>query len=303
MKTEEALLIAESIITRRVEALPPAKLSAFEPKAQGGDEETAVLLLSDMQIGHLTPTTTTRVVRNRAMRLAERIVKIVEIHRQAFPINRLAIFALGDIVHNDRVGRTVSLDELEQVVMEQVFASAVPTLTDFLLSLQPHFAKIDVYTVDGNHGSLGRYSAVKTNWDNVVYRTLALRLAEQPRISFTIAKDSFYQKVSIYKWTFLLAHGDQIPMHLTLPWYGLTTRAMRWQGSLPGKKFHYLTIGHFHVCSSLDWNELEIFVNGAFITDDQWVYKKYGLSNSTSQWLFGVHPRQGISFRYKVRLD
>lgn len=64
-----------------------------------------------------------------------------------------------------------------------------------------------------------------------------------------------------------------------------------------------MCLGHFHNASFIDWNEVEIFVNGCFVSDDQWVLKKLGLASSTTQITFGVHPRKGVTWRYKVRLD
>ena len=72
---------------------------------------------------------------------------------------------------------------------------------------------------------------------------------------------------------------------------------------MEGMKYHYVCLGHFHVASMLDWNDIEIFVNGCFVSSNQWVLKKLGLSSSTVQLAFGVHPRKGVTWRYKIRLD
>jgi len=303
VKTEKAIQIATQLTEKYVVSLPEVQPLSVPIEYGDGDEEVQVLMLSDFQIGHQTPSTTARIIRNRARRLADRTIKLATIHRQAYPIRRLVVFLEGDVVQNDRIGRVVSLDELEMVVMDQVFEVAVPTLSEMLLTFAQHYEQVDVYTVDGNHGSLGKYAAIKTNWDTVTYLAVAGQLKNQKTIKFHIERKMFWQKVKIWKWCFLLVHGDQIPMHLTLPWYGITTRAMRWQGSLPGPPFHYMCLGHFHLASSLDWNDMEIFVNGAFVSDDQWVLKRLGLSSSTVQWTFGVHPRKGVTWRYKVRLD
>ena len=299
---EQALKLVGRLLAKHVTAMPRMEISPFPSSEGQGDEEIAVLMVSDLQTGLKFTGFNSHVLRERVRKLAIGVEKVVSLHRRAYPVRRLAVFALGDMVHNDRIGRVISLDELEKVVMEQVFDVASPCLSELLVTLRQTFEMIDVYTVDGNHGSLGKYAAVKTNWDNVVYRTCELQLAQYPEIRWHIEKKEFWQKVKLGKWVFLLTHGDSIPMHLTLPWYGITTRAMRWQGSLPGRDFQYLCMGHFHTASSLDWNEMEVFVNGAFVTSNGWVLKKLGLASSTVQWFFGVHPRRGVTFRYKIRL-
>jgi hypothetical protein len=273
--------------------------------AQGkGDEEVAVLVLSDLQIGHKTPTTSLRIISNRMERLADRVIKLVSIHRLAFPINRLVIFLLGDMIQSEEVGHKVSLDELEMPLMNQIFQGAVPITEKLLVTLLPHFpAGIDVYTVSGNHGRLDRYHSETTNFDTFIYLVLEQRLREVKGIRWHIEAQRFWQKADIFRHTFLLVHGDQIPMYLNIPFYGVTQRAMRWRGALPGKDFKTLVLGHFHVASDNSWNDMQIFINGCFVSDDQWVLKFIGMESTTRQWLFGVHPRQGISWRYKVRLD
>lgn len=217
LKTEDVLLLAERLVLEHVQALPAVKPQAIPEYEGKGDEEVQVILLSDLQIGHKTPTTTSRIIRNRARRLTERVIKLAGIQRRAYPIKRLAVFALGDLVQNDRIGRVVSLDELEQVVMDQVFEVAVPTLTEMLLTFQDHYEQVDVYCVPGNHGSLGKFAATRTNWDTISYLSAAGQLTNQPRIDFHIERAHFYQKVKIWKKVFLLVHGDQIPMYMTLP--------------------------------------------------------------------------------------
>lgn len=196
------------------------------------------------------------------------------------------------------------MNELECTLMPQMFKYAVPGLSEMLLTWCTQFEKVDVHCVPGNHGGFGKFQSDDFNLDTLIYMTVRDRTANQSNLHWFIEMERFWQKVSIQRKVFLLAHFDQIPMHLTLPWYGLTTKAMRWQGSLPGPKFQYMCGGHFHVCSDITWNEIEsIFVNGCFVSDDQWVLKKLGMSSSTKQWCFGVHPRKGVTWRYKVTLD
>ena len=217
MRREELEALMLDAIERKIESLPPAKVSDSRVEHPDGDEETMVLTLSDVHFGHKTPTTTCRIIANRLKRLGQRVVKVASIHRQAFPIRRLVVFALGDLCQGDQIGRFVSLDELENTVMVQVFDWAVPELSNFLLGLQEHFEKVDVYGVRGNHGSVRRNAGTDTNWDTIVYKAVAQRLANQPRIRWHIEEKTFYQIVKIYKWGFLIMHGDQIRSYLNIP--------------------------------------------------------------------------------------
>ncbi len=304
IRTEDMLKEINRLLDKGVQAIPSYKYEKIDFPAAQGDEETVVLVISDLQIGHRTPTTTMRIIANRADRLTRRFLKIVSLHRKAHPIKRCVVFLLGDLIQSEEIGFKVSLDEMEAVLMDQIFEGAIPILERMLLTLMPHFPDgIDVYTVSGNHGKIDRFHSESTNFDTIIYRFLKGRLRQQKGIKFYIEAAKFYQKVKIYRKVFLLVHGDQIPMYMNLPWYGITTRAMRWKGSLEGVPFHYLVMGHFHVASSINWNDMRILVNGCFVSDDQWVLKKIGMSSSTVQLTFGVHPRQGITWMYQIKLD
>lgn len=302
ISTAEALSALTAKIVGEISALPYVKTEITSIKQGKGDPEELVVLLSDLQIGHKSPTTNAAIISKRCANLASRVLKIVSLHRKAYPIKKLHVFVLGDIVHNEAIGKTVGLDELEMVLSDQMFKIAVPVLERFLLTLLPHFQEgIEVYTIAGNHGKLSKENADSSNMDNVVYRFLAERLRNYKEINFHSAYDKFYQMVEIMGWKFLLIHGDQIKMTLTLPFYGVTTRAMRLQGAVG--RFDYLCLGHFHTANILNWQDSEILMNGTFVSDDQWVLQKLGMGTSPKQLVFGIHPNQGITFRYLVKLD
>ena len=290
-----------SLIVRRVNAMPPIKvdLKPYAKKRRG--EEDAVLLLSDSHVGIKTNSYDSKVFKARMKGILAAVREITDIHRQAYPINTIHIFMLGDIVHNDLIGRFITLDELEMPVINQFIDVAVPEIEKLILSLKRDFKTVNVYGVRGNHGLVHKFAAQTTNWDSIIYRIIAMQMRNQKRINIKLTND-FYQIVTVQGHRFLLVHGDQIPMHLTLPWYGTTTRAMRWQGSMP-QDFKYMCHGHFHFPSIIQWNEMEILANGTFVTDDEYVRKKLGLKSLARQIFFGVHPSIGITWRYRINPD
>jgi len=288
-------------IAKKTKVLAPLNIQPPQIPKFKRDEEELVILLSDCHIGHKTRSFNSKVFKKRLARYFRAIEIIMEIQRSAIPIKICNVFILGDIVHNDLLGRYVTLDELESPVIDQFINVAVPEVSNFLMSLTGLFEKVNVYGIRGNHGIVHKYAGLSTNWDYVIYKFIETRLSQQKRISFDFPKD-FFKIVRIQNHNFLLVHGDQIPMHLTLPWYGTTTRAMRWQGSMP-KRFEYLCLGHIHHPSIVAWNEMEIIQNGCFVTDDEWLRKTLGLKSEAKQIIFGVHPRVGISFRYTIDLE
>lgn len=272
----------------------------FPTKENGADEEEFVLLLSDFQIGMRTKSYNFSIFKKRFKTLENNIIKVLNLHRRSHPVRKLNIFLMGDLVQNENILRFVDLDELEGVVKKQLFEIAIPSLTELLTSMLSAFESIEVWCVHGNHGNMGRLHSKQTNLDDVAYIFLKQIFRENKRIKFNLT-DHFFNMATIKGWKFLLVHGDTIPMHLTLPWYGITTRVMRWQNSIGN--FSYVCMGHFHSASMLDWNGKTIFVNGTFLTDDEWTLKKLGLNSSLCQLLLGVHEKNGVSFVRKIFLD
>lgn len=303
LPTAEAFAKFGKVVKESTRAVPKISLPKIKVREGRGDEEEVVLLVSDLQIGHRTPTTNIKKIAMRGEEMARAALKIVELHRNAYPIRKLNLFLMGDLIHHERIGKTVGLDELEAVVYDQMFNGAIPILEKLILTLLPFFPKgIDVWCVPGNHGRFDKFHADSTNLDTIIYKHLEAKFSRMKNLRWHIEAKRFYQRVNIQGHTFLETHGDSIKMWMNIPWYGITQRAMRWQGSLPGGKFDYMTMGHFHVASNFRWNDVEVFVNGSFVTDDEWVLKNIGMNSAAEQWIFGVHPKQGVTFRYKIRL-
>jgi UDP-2,3-diacylglucosamine pyrophosphatase LpxH len=289
----ELINLADEIVPR----ISPVSLK--QAKYGKGDEEVFVLLLSDFQIGIKTSTYNTSVFEERFSRLTRNVLKVLALHRRSHPVKKLVVFLLGDLVHNEEVARFLSIDELEVVVHEQVFRYAIPVLQGFFVEMLRNFEKVEVYCVRGNHGQFSKLHATTTNLDDIIYHFLKASFSREKRIKFNIA-ETFYQIAKVYRWKFLLVHGDTIRMHYQIPWYGITTRVMRWQNSI--EDFNFVCMGHFHSFAVLDWGGKTIIVNGTFLSDDDWSKQRLGLTSSVCQVLLGVHPKRGISFIRKIFL-
>lgn len=286
-----------------VKNVQPVKLARVRRIKQGeGDEEKVVQILSDWQLGHKTISFNYKVAVERVQKLLNATVKIVNLHRQAYPLKEINLFLLGDFIQSEKVGWLVDLSELESILIDQIYEQAVPLLSSYIQELSKHFAKINVYCTRGNHGRGEKGSSEKTNWDDVIYHTLKIKFSENKRVKINIAKE-FYQVVDILGWKFLLTHGDQVRGgSYGIPLYALLQRMLRWATAMP---FHwdFLAVGHWHNFAYLEQNGQSLIVNGTLVSDDEYVRKSYGWNASTSQTLCSVHPKQGITWLYKLRLN
>jgi len=319
------------LLSQKIQAIPEI-LIARPPKYKDTEDETQVALVSDSQCGVKTITYNRDIFRQRLNQLAYKIMKIASLQRRAHPISKLVIMELGDMIHGELVGKQVNLDELECPAHEQILDIFAPAFCEFLANLYQHYSSVEVIGVEGNHGwPGGKESAFGTNWDTFAMELVKAKMQDHSRISIAVERHSFFKLVEVQKHYFLMVHGDQIPMNMTVPYYGVTTKGLRWRGSInpddtfakrilqafkeeritPDEAirqmldlpFQYVCMGHFHTANFLQFNNVTTFMNGTFVTSDSYPLKKMGLGNDACQWTFGVHPEHGVTFLYPLILS
>jgi hypothetical protein len=299
-QTPEPIILAKDI---EVKSLPEIKIIPIPQVAEDEGEETQVLLVSDLQAGQKSATFNSRVLRQEMVNFTEKSLKLCELHRKMRPIKTLHVCLLGDIIENMNVP-IPKLEELEHVVIDQIFEVAVPVLNDLLVSHLQLFDEIKVYCIPGNHGQLqGRRSlSAKTNWDIFVYKTLSLGLKNFGKIQFNIEENEFYYIANIFNIKCLLVHGDQIPAYLGVPFYGIDRRSLRWNVSISGN-WQYLFMGHFHICNYIRPSGIPIFMNGTFASGATYPLQRLGLQDDPRQWILFMSPKRGVTAQYDVKVN
>lgn len=286
-----------------VKSLPEIKITPIPQVSEAEGEEAQVLLISDLQAGQKSATFNSKVLKQEMVLFTEKSLKLCELHRKMRPIKTLHACFLGDIIENMNVP-IPKLEELEHVVIDQIFEVAVPILNDLLVSHLQLFDEIKVYCVPGNHGQLqGRRSlSAKTNWDIFVYKTLALGLKNFEKIQFNIEENEFYHIANIFNTKCLLVHGDQIPSYLGTPFYGIDRRTLRWNVSIPGN-WQYCFMGHFHVCNYIRPSGIPVFINGTFASGATYPLQRLGLQDDPRQWVLFMSPKRGVTAQYDVKVN
>lgn len=240
------------------------------------DEEILVLELSDLHIGRTTNSYNIRVFKERMEMVADRVIRLVTLFRAGRNIKKLYIFGLGDWVDGDAIFPGQPF-EIEGSKMKQIFLWGLPSISKFLGEIAPHFKEIKIFCVKGNHGRNTKFDAQEVNWDLILYELLKESTKQIKNISWDITWE-WYQIVKIFNWKFLLIHGDQIRMWMNLPFYGMTQKGMRWQGSIK-ERWDYLNLGHFHTPINFVWNNFEVIANGTFLSGDDWAQRELGMNS------------------------
>jgi len=274
-------------------------------------EETIVLMISDIQAGTYISKESTGGLNEYNWAVLEKqfdalfygLEEIVTRHKMVAPINNLHVHLIGDIVEGWDIfkGQTHSIDH---DIAHQVL-DIVDLIADFLDRTRTLFKHIHVVGVPGNHGRIGRRgeNLHYVNFDYIVYKFVEKTLKNYPEFTWQIS-ESWWQVDSIYDYNFLMFHGDDIRGWQGVPYYGIDRAAKNYRELLEllGIRYDYMEIGHFHMPSELSGVTTEKFINGCWPGGTIFSMKGLGAANTPSQKLFAVHPKQGVTYRYPIRL-
>jgi predicted phosphodiesterase len=269
--------------------------------------ETAVLVISDVHVGKKTPSYNPGVFVKRLHRLQDNTMSIITGLRTIRPIKKIVVVFCGDVVDAESVYPSQAVEHISHTVLDQIFTLALPAFTEFFTFLLANFEEVEVQAVRGNHGrqNAAKWTSSKsTNWDFVLYKALEVATRGQNRLVWNIHDKDWKALFRVEGQGFLATHGDMILRYYSLPHYGMTRQAERWQNAYRDKiRLTNFIYGHFHsAIAGMRFNQLSIFVNGSFVTDDEYAEEHIGVASVPEQLLLGVHPKKGISWRYVLSL-
>lgn len=304
------------VLTTVVQALPRAynPLPRVILKEHQTPEES-VLVISDTQIGQWTRAEETGglghynldVFGRRAERLRQSVLSISQLHQKQRPLPVLNIFFAGDIADGEGIFPN-HLAHLDLDVAGQVML-AVDTFAPLLISLLDVYPTIRVLSVSGNHGRSGKSKKepglrFRSNWDYIIAQFLRARLHEYAdRIQWTIP-ETWFAIQEIQGWRFLVHHYDVVRGWMGLPFYGLDRYDRNFSRLLHahGQDYHYMVGGHFHTFADVETPVGEWIINGAWPGASYHSLRNMAVGSRPSQIMFGVHPKHGITWRYKIDL-
>jgi len=254
-------------------------------------------LIGDMHIGLKTQSFNLNVAKKRMLRTYDRALKFHDIHKKFTTVKHLHVFLLGDIPEGELIGKQVMLDELQLPLREQKFES-VEMLANMLVNLCQYYEAIDVVCVAGNHGIMGKMFSFASNWNIEIYDLLACQMRNYEQVKFHVEADTFYKVHKVRRTKFLVLHGDKIPMHLSIPFYGLDRRTLRWNVSIG--EFDYAVVGHFHSLNYICPSGIPILMNGTLSTGSRYCLQWLGVEEQPSFWTFFVGDKYGITAWHRI---
>lgn len=319
-RLRESLNNRQIVIDNIVEALvgelgrydpSPYKVPTFDGKKRS-QPEYAMLELSDWQFGSNWKgedvagfsEVSIDILQSRVELLTKRVLHLVGLQRAAVDIPWLVINALGDFIENEIIwesqGTYIDLNASDQMI------ACMLSMEKMINTFLPHFEEIRFMAVSGNHGRMGKKPNSqhwKNNWDFLLYRFLAARFENEPRIKFFIGTSPWlaYTLPEAPRWNHVILHGDTIPNNLGIPYYGINRESYK-MATLTNMPVHFVHMGHFHQPSVLDNTYGAKIINGCLTGASPFSVGKLMMGGLPQQLLMGIHPEHGRSWNYHVHL-
>lgn len=276
------------------------------PKAdkRQAEDEVAILILSDWQLGKITPTYNSEICADRILQLAEKVNKLVEIQRKAHPVKEIRVYLLGDLIEGEDIfpGQAHLVDAS---LYNQVFHGG-EILAGLIRTLAGSFENVKVVGVIGNHGRLGRKGTFhpESNADAMMYRIASMLVKEQKNVEWveTLAKGerAWFATDEVKGKTWFLFHGDQVSGGFAgFPWYGFGKKLQGWNMTVA--PFHYSVAGHFHTPTRMYLNGITHWSGGSTESSNTYAQEQLASAGEPCQWLLFQHP-EGVTAEYLIRL-
>lgn len=213
---------------------------------------------------------------------------------RSYEIDVLQIWMLGDMCSGANHQEIAETNEFPQAVQARVVGEL---LARFIERLVPHYPRIVVYGVSGNHPRTTKAPAAKQvfdNWDWMSYIFVEVFLRQYieagsvechfPQSGFLVAE--------VAGLNFLLWHGDGVRSTMVgFPGGGVLRRVreLKAQWAQKGTLIHGVALGHFHSAHVLPGH---VYVNGSVKGPDEWCLKQYGYGDVPEQLLLTFDPRK-----------
>ena len=283
--------------------LPEIKINPYKPKGikRKGDEEIACLHCGDGHADKVTKSYNADVYLDSMEKLFENTMTIVTLHRNMYPIRKLWIANEGDNVQGENPFQGSKVGTITMGVRDQIAKLALPAWAKLIARFRQEFEEVECDFFPGNHG-FERLAPETSRADLSLYDLIRAKIGDMKGITIRIHEE-FGDVVTQFNWRFFITHLDGIPSYSGIPYFGIDKALKSWYMQFGG--FDFALGGHFHqahlgdeVSASLRY----FMMHSTLVSDDDWALKKLKISSRPSQNLFGIHEREGISWRYAVRV-
>jgi transposase-like protein len=275
-------------IERALKDVPPPNRAraAKAPQVDSDAHHCQFLMLSDFHGGEVVDPDVVNGLNSYDWQImeerCEELVASLLSHKRNSPkLTKLVIGVIGDMCSGSNHLELAVTNEYPLAVQGVRIGALLGRLIEKLV---PHYAKIEVYWVEGNHPRLSQKPAAKNpddNMDTVAGHFAAEFLKPYKSVRFTIGRGSVRFKIAgrnVYMW-----HGDGIRSSMPgVPWGGVLRRVNTMQSQFTDRVDHWV-LGHYHQANVVQGGR--ILMNGSLKGVDEYCLKSFGGGDPPTQLL------------------
>jgi hypothetical protein len=312
---QEVIIETIQDYTKGFPSVPLKHLNNSDKTPFGHEKQIMVAPLSDTHIGEHVFKEQMRglneynfeIFNKRMYGWANQILKHTSYRRQIAPVEELVIPMLGDMISGD-IHEELARSNMANCMEQMIRGASI--IAQALMYLAPHYTKIRVPCVVGNHGRMTRKPPMKDkymDWDYMLYQWMASFCRNQENIEFHIPR-SFITTFKIHDKVVLITHGDCISgagssgailnsiTKLRSVFQFRKTLQREIEGALDGdleQEFDSVMIGHFHRIDELDIGTGELHICGTMKGPDEFALQRLQAATKPKQLVTYWHPRYG----------
>ena len=320
-------LIVETIqeFTKAFPSVPLKHLDKTDKTPFGQQTQIMVAPLSDTHVGEQVYKEQMRglneynfdIFNKRMYGWANQILKLATFRRQAAPIDELIVPMLGDMISgdiHDELARSNMANCMEQMIR------GASIISQALMYMAPHFTKITIPCVVGNHGRMTRKPPMKDkymDWDYMLYQWIAAFCKNQDNLKFHIPR-SFLTTFNIHDKVVLIMHGDSISgagssgsitgaiakLRSVFQYRKALQREIEEAMDDDSKiEFDSVMIGHFHRIDEIDIGTGQLLICGTMKGPDEFALQRLHAATAPKQIVTYWHPQAGYISRDIIYLN
>lgn len=314
--------VIERAVQDALSGLTIPSVKAPKRSMKKGEEEKAIVVLSDIQGGKVTPTYNSQVADERVMRYGRKVIQLTNIARHDHPVHDARVYLLGDQVEGE-FNFPHQPHQIDASLFRQIKDGA-ETHANFLRLLLSDFRQVHVVGIIGNHGRIGsRNQCVnpETNSDRMLYNLTQTILRSEKRLTWNIPWErderawyavdypfgspagKMFDEPDRLGHGFMLFHGDQIPGSASHSLATVGRHIYGWASGAVSEPFTYAIYGHYHTPRRFRLNRFVAWCNGSVESTNTYAQEKLAAVGIPEQLLLFAHARRGVTAEYWVQLN
>ena len=296
------ILLAENIsLQKKIDATKVIKpIETYiipEYKSNGGNEATAVVLLSDIHYGETVKKDEVmglneynpEIARQRCDEFFKHSKRILDVLGKDIPIRNIVLGLLGDHINNmmfEDAIETNALSPMDEIIAVQ---KSIASGIEYYLKISDR--NLTIVCMRGNHSRITRKPRISGaqghSLEYLMYHNLATYFQDEPRVKWIIP-EAYLCYVKVYDQTLAFHHGEAVVYYggiggLTIP---MNKAIAQWENS---KHADIYVCGHFH--QRIDGGNF--IVNGSVVGYNAYAISKKCKFEKPQQVLFLIDKKRG----------